>query len=393
VFIFPFILLGRLVAEINPLKKEYDTFYFFPFYHIGGAEKVHAQIAQATGNKNCIIFFTRKSHNNLFYEEFKKSGCEIKDISRFTDNKWIHFINLTYRGIITTYINEQKKKPIVFNGQCNFAYKISPWIRKQVPQLELIHSIGSFSYIRIPFIAYYYKTVMISRLRIEDHIGLYRHFDIPITLADNIVFILNGIPLPSKTKSFDNGTINKLKILYSGRATPEKRVYLVAEIAKRIKDSGTINTEFIFLGDVEKAIPSGLQSYCTFLGYQGDPEFINQVYMESDILILVSDTEGFAMVIMEAMAIGLTIISTAVGEIPLHVKENINGFLIHNVNDEGHVIHEAIKHITTIYKNPHLLKIIGETNLEYAKAHFSLERFNAEYNTLFNQTRELFESK
>src|SRR6187402_3523393 len=115
VFIFPFILIGRLAAMISPLKKEYRIFYFFPFYHTGGAEKVHAQIAKATGGNDCIIFFTRRSDDHRFIGDFKKTGCEIKDISVYTDNKWLYFLNLVYRGVITGYINSQKLKPIVFN--------------------------------------------------------------------------------------------------------------------------------------------------------------------------------------------------------------------------------------------------------------------------------------
>ena len=389
IFIFPFIIFGRLIASLYPLKKEYDIFFFFPFYHVGGAEKVHAQIAQATGGENCIIFFTRKSQNNLFFEEFKKSGCDIKEISGLTDNKLVHFLNLIYRGVISHYINKQNKKPLVFNGQCNFGYKISPWIRKQIPQIELIHSLCSFSYIRIPFMEYYYRTVMISQERIADHIKLYTHFNIPMSFAKKIVFILNGIPLPTKTKTYLNQP-KPLKILYSGRSTPEKRVHLVASIAREVKESENFNVDFIFLGDVEKAISTELHQYCQFLGYQSDPDFINHTYLQSDILIIVSDTEGFPMVIMEAMATGLTIITTAVGEIPLHVKENVNGFLIYDVNDEALVIKQAVKHIKTIYNNPGLLMNIGESNKQHAIAHFGLNRFESEYKSLFNQARKDF---
>jgi L-malate glycosyltransferase len=390
IFISPFIVLGRLIAALNPLKKEYEMFFFFPFYHVGGAEKVHAQIAQATGGENCIIFFTRKSQNNLFYQEFKKSGCDIKDISKLTDNKLVYFLNLIYRGIISYYINRQKKRPLVFNGQCNFGYKISPWIKKQIPQIELIHSLGSFSYIRIPFIEYYYRTVMISKERIADHIKLYNHFHIPTRFSRNIVFILNAIPLPAKTKTYLNPS-NPLRILYSGRTDPEKRVHLVAMIAKEVKESEKLNVDFIFLGDVEKAIPNELHKYCSFLGYHSDPDFINQTYLQSDVLIIVSDAEGFPMVVMEAMAAGLAIIATAVGEIPLHVKNNVNGFLIYDVNDEAFVIKQAVKHIKTLYNNPGLLMNIGESNKQHAVAHFGLNRFESEYRSLFDQARKDFD--
>jgi len=107
IFILPFILMGRLAAVIRPLNKEYRVFYFFPFYHTGGAEKVHVQIANATGGSDCIIFFTKRSVDARFLDEFKETGCEINDISKFTDNKWFYFLNLFYRGIISGYINGQ----------------------------------------------------------------------------------------------------------------------------------------------------------------------------------------------------------------------------------------------------------------------------------------------
>jgi L-malate glycosyltransferase len=115
VLMYPLILIGRLIALAKPFNKEFDVFFFFPFYSIGGAEKVHAQIAQAVGNDRCIIFFTRRSKNNLFYEEFRKSGCLLVDISKHTDNKWLYFFNIIYRGIISGHINRQERKPIVFN--------------------------------------------------------------------------------------------------------------------------------------------------------------------------------------------------------------------------------------------------------------------------------------
>jgi hypothetical protein len=193
IFIFPFILLGRFTAAIRPLKKEYRIFFFFPFHHTGGAEKVHAQISAAAGGPNCIIFFTKKSSDDRFLEDFRKSRCEIRDISKIVDNKWFYFLNLFYRGIISGYINSQSVKPIVFNGQSNFGYKISPWIKKDIRQIELIHSFNTFSLIRIPFLPFISKTVMISRKRIEDHKEQYRQKNIPASFAERIQYIPNAI--------------------------------------------------------------------------------------------------------------------------------------------------------------------------------------------------------
>jgi hypothetical protein len=217
IFIYPFILIGRLLAKLDPLAKEYDIYFFFPFYHTGGAEKVHAQIAKAAGNKNCIIFFTRTSVNKAFLKEFQNSGCDIKDISPIIDKTWLYFLKFIWRGKITSYINNQKKKSIVFNGQSNFGYKISPWIKTDIKQVELIHSFNTFSWIRIPFLPFITQTIMISKLRIEEHLQQYKKLDVPEEFAKRIQFIQNAIELPSKpcNKNF-NANLN---VLFVGRGT------------------------------------------------------------------------------------------------------------------------------------------------------------------------------
>ncbi|MDB5190627.1 MAG: glycosyltransferase family 4 protein [Segetibacter sp.] len=384
IIIFPFVLLGRIIAFIKPLDKEYRVYFFFPFYHTGGAEKVHAMVAQATGNSSCIIFFTRKSNDRNFHDEFVKTGCTIKEISGYTDNKWIYFANLIYRGIVTGHINRQKEKPLVFNGQSNFGYKISPWVRKDIPQIELIHSLCSFSYIRIPFLPFITQTVMISTVRIKEHIELYKRYNIPFRYAERINFIMNGIELPltKPERHFDK---DKISVLYVGRSTPEKRVHLIAEMAK-VLATQSLPVEITFLGDVENAIPTELWQHCHFLGSHGDPEYIHQVYLSSDILILVSDTEGFPMVVMEAMARGLAIISTAVGEVPLHVKHEENGFLITDFLNTDLVVQQSASYILKLYQDRKLLQEISKKNVSHAYENFGVERFNKQYQQLFQQT-------
>ncbi len=375
----PLILIGKGLARLRPLKREYETFFFFPFYHIGGAEKVHLNIAKAIGNKNCIIFFTRKSQNDLFYSEFAASGCEMRDISHYTDNKWIYFVNIIFRGIIAGYINNQKAKPLVFNGQCNFGYKLSPWINRHIPQIELIHSLCSFSYIRIPFLPFIWRTVMISKVRIQEHIDLYRRYGILIRYDEKIKFILNGIDLPPNPYATQEAL--GLTVLYVGRGTAEKRVWLIGEIAALVNQS-TNNVRFVFMGDVADAMPERYRAYCIFLGNQSDAEAIDKIYREASVLILTSETEGFPMVIMEAMARGLAIVSTAVGEIPLHIKDGVNGYLLQDFTNPKAVVVDAKDSILKMAQDRELLTAMTANNLAYAYSHFGMERFEAEYKAL-----------
>jgi glycosyltransferase involved in cell wall biosynthesis len=382
----PFILLGRILAWIRPLPQSYDIFFFFPFYHIGGAEKVHYQIAQATGNQRCIIFFTRKSQNSLFREAFEKTGCTIRDISRYTDNKYLYWVNIIFRGIISGYINRQEDVPLVFNGQCNFAYKLSRWIKKSVPQIELIHSYCSFSFIRVPFIPFYRATVMISKVRIEDHLLQYERWGIPGYYVSRIHYLPNAIPLPADAPDVSKYDAAKLKVLYVGRDTAEKRVHLIAKMAQLSAQQGLPYT-FSFLGEVKGAIPPELIAYCQLYGNQSDTQVISDIYKRAAILVLVSDTEGFPMVVMEGMAHGLAMLVTPVGDIPLHVKDGVNGYLLAPVQDETAIVQEGMRHLADWAVQRERLRETGLRNRQYALDHFGLTQFDAAYQQLFLQVR------
>ena len=384
-FIWPFILMGREKAKKTPLKETYEIYFFFPFYHTGGAEKVHAQIAQAFRGKKSIIIFTRKSHNDGFRAMFTESGHTVLDISSYTDNKRRYWDNLMWRGLVAQHINNQEKKPVVFNGQCNFAYKISPWINKDIPQLELIHSFNSFSKIRIPFLAFYRKTVMISQKAIADHLSEYKRIGIPEDMASRILYIRNGISLPTDAipKVF-NG--QKLNVLYAGRGTAEKRVQIVARIASQCQAAG-LPVTFTYLGEVKPFLDKSLTETGVFLGNISNQNEVNEIYRQADLLIITSSEEGFPMVIMEAMARGCIILATPVGDIPALISHTKHGFLFSSIADEEKIIKEAINYLTRLLSDRALCNIISNNNIVYAREHFGLTTFEQAYRKLFDSEK------
>jgi glycosyltransferase involved in cell wall biosynthesis len=377
IFIFPFILLGRLISILKPLEKEYKIFYLFPFYHVGGAEKVHLQIAQSTGGTDSIIFFTRRSHNEGYLKDFKVTQCTIKDISCYTDNKWLYFLNLIFRGIVSGYVNNQKTRATIFNGQCNFGYKISPWITKRSKQIELIHSFNSFSYIRIPFLAFIDTTVMISKRRINDHLDLYRKFNIPKKYDTKIKFISNAIDLP---KSLISKPERPFTILFVGRGTSEKRPHIFTMIAKKLHSNQSFS--FQMVGDVSESINTSAYPYIKFWGNVTDPIIIASIYQNAHVLIIPSETEGFPMVMIEAMANGLAILATPVGDIPYHLKNGINGFLFSSIDDEEIIIGEAVTYIKELVNDERLFSEINNCNALYARKNFDIKDFAISYQKL-----------
>ncbi len=383
IFILPFVWWGRYLSAHKPLKEQYELFLIFPFYHIGGAEKVHAQIAAVARGKKCLVIFTRKSQNDLLLPQFKAAGHTIIDISFYTDNKTKYWNNLIYRGILSAHINKQPGKVMVFNGQSNFAYKLSRWIRHDIPQIELIHSLSSFSYIRIPFIRYYRDTIMISKNRISDHLELYRKFGIPETYDSRIKYILNGIPLPTQTFS-KQFTGKGLNILYAGRDSIEKRVHIVRKIGMACIVSN-LPVTVSYMGDVSGVIKTYEFDHEKFYGNVADTAQLNHIYESADVLLITSSEEGFPMVVMEGMARGCIILATPVGDMPVHIREGINGFLFSQVENEEKIIEEAQQLISKLVSDPVSCSAISENNIQYARTYFGLDKFEQHYQKLFDQ--------
>lgn len=378
--IFPFILWGRWKARRMPLNKRYEIYFFFPFYHTGGAEKVHSLIAGALKDRKALIIFTRKSHDSALRKAFEASGHDIMDISAHTDDKAQYWNNLIYRGIYAAYINGQETKPVVFNGQSNFGYKLSRWVRRDIVQIELIHSFSSFSYIRVPFLPFYSETVMISIRRIEDHIRLYRSWGIPAQYDRRIRYICNGISLPHEQPAAKTGIAQQL--LFVGRGTPEKRPALAATLAAGLEQQGLPIT-MGFVGDVTGAVDPMAYPQFNFYGNVEDPAKLDQLYRAAaDILLVTSSEEGFPLVIMEAMARGVVIMATPVGDIPVHIQPQEHGWVFTTVQDEKAMLAEAAAFVLSLQNDPEKFHAMSARNIRYAYENFGLPTFVQQYRTL-----------
>ena len=333
---------------------------------------MHSDIARLFPDKRVAIFFTRRSRNDAMLPLFQAPNIRWYDISAYTGSKWLYPLNLIYRGIVAGYINRQKKAPVVFNGQSNFAYKLSPHLRRDIRQVELIHSFCSFSYIRIPFLPFYSTSVMISRDAICTHLELYRRYRIPAAYAECIQLIMNGIPLPEDTSPLAGDTA----LLYVGRGTSEKRPQLVARIAAKL------GVKAGFLGLAEGDMPAFLHPYCLFYGLQSDPVVIDRIYRQHRVVTITSSREGFPMVIMEGMARGLAVLATDVGDIPYHVQNGLNGGLLDHTRAEEEIVQQAAAQLGDWLAHPAQLQAIARNNIAYAREHFGMEAFARAYRKL-----------
>jgi len=374
ILMHPFVLLGNLYAIFRPLKTKHKIFLFYPNADIGGSIQVNLDLAKCLKDKNPLIIFSKKAKDNKFKNKYKELNLRIIDIHKIIDNKLFHFMNFIYRGIISQWAKQQKIEA-VFGGECIYFYKIIPHLIKEINRIEILH-VDTWNNYTIGFIDQI-NTRVFSTQKLKEKIEKqYKENNIPAIYYSKLLFIENGLTINQYTIH----TNNTLQIYFIGRGALQKRVHLVAAIAEKVHEK-KIPIQFNFVGDVEKIINPTWYPYCNFLGSINDESMMEEIYQKADVLILTSSYEGLPVVVMQMMAHGKVVVSTAVNSIPDYIIHNENGLLIKSII-ESDIIKEGAEHIIYLFENPEMRKSFGEKSKKIAFEKFSIEVFCINYQAL-----------
>ncbi|WP_136524742.1 glycosyltransferase family 4 protein [Geomonas ferrireducens] len=361
---------GMLLGRLLPVGKGAPLFFFFPFFHVGGAEKVHAAIVRCFAAERPWVFFTKKSANDGFLSLF---GTNARLCNLWRLLKYGYPLSV---GIMAGFINRHRR-PVVFGCNSLFYYLLLPYLKKEARCIDLMHAFGGGSeHFSLPAAQRLDARVAINARTVADLKAQYHAEAMPASLADRIVLIENCVKVPDELPQKARG--EKLKALYVGRGSEEKRVHLVGRIASRCRQQG-IPVEVVIAGDALHAVEEQDRANCVFLGEISDEEQLQAVYRDADLLLLTSSREGFPMVIMEAMAFGVVPISTAVGGIPTHVQSGTNGWLVPDTADEEEIVGMMCRFATAMCEERDLLEKLSQNAYAYAKEKFSGESFCAAY--------------
>lgn len=122
----------------------------------------------------------------------------------------------------------------------------------------------------------------------------------------------------------------------------------------------------------QAAKDKGLSSNLKVLGYISKKK-INELGQQHDIFINTTTIDNLPVTVIEAMAMGLVVISTNVGGLPFFLKQNANALLVDSNN-----AHAMAKQIEDLYQNPELCSCLSESGFEtvskfkwdYVKRHY-----------------------
>lgn len=138
----------------------------------------------------------------------------------------------------------------------------------------------------------------------------------------NVVSIPNGVDENTKIKFY----MRQRNILFVGRLTEQKNIDLLINFAKKHKE---YNLSICGSGPEEIRLKSlsANSKNITFYGRVKHEELL-KIYKKHSVFVLPSNSEGLANVLLEAMSVGMPVISTSVGGISSLITNKKNGILI-----------------------------------------------------------------
>lgn len=203
---------------------------------------------------------------------------------------------------------------------------------------------------------------------------------------DRLDVVHVGIPVDQFTRSSPPQAPERdPRILYIGRLVPEKGQAVLLEAVALLAARGrlvevTLAGEGSLRSDLEqRAEQLGIARQVDFLGAVGQDR-LRELYEGASIFCLPSFAEGVPVVLMEAMAMGLPVVSTRITGIPELIEDGVGGLLVAPGRPD-----ELADRLEWLLSNPALRRELGDQGREAVLREFDAERSAAQLYELFQE--------
>lgn len=209
------------------------------------------------------------------------------------------------------------------------------------------------SVIRRNFLKTLKKKDLTDRVVVDRLVKKYKEIDNHfIAVSEDLKrFIIKNMDIPEKMISVlhnavdlekfrrgpkKSGVGEQVKLITIGGMSESKAQDFLIEVMKLYKDEGKSNVSLDIIGNGQlmpylqgKVKEYGLEEQVNFIGYIDKPE---DYLAKADIYVHSAKREGFGLVLIEAMACGLPVVTTDGGGNAEIIEEGKNGFLIRERN-------------------------------------------------------------
>lgn len=192
--------------------------------------------------------------------------------------------------------------------------------------------------------------------------------------AERVDIVINGVPEPALERG--PRAVSQKRVLFLGNLSQRKGVSdLLQALARPGFDALPLEVVFAGGGDIAgytaKAQALGVGDTVRFAGWC-DQQKVAELMSQSDVLVLPSYDEGLPLVILEALAHGVAVVCTPVGEIPAVLSDGVNAMFVEPGDIDG-----IAAVLQRVLREPGLLQTLGRNGRAIYERQFSLSRFFA----------------
>ena len=366
-------MLGRLIVKCVILCSSFA---------IGGAESMVAQLLSNIDKTDLdiVVVTSNPKQNNHIQQMVDNANVRCYYTSDSNNKRVIEKMKILFR--ISRILNTEKPD-IIHSNLSIVAYSFPYILFHKTKLLHTAHTLpekdlGYASRLMLKFLRRLNKAsfTSISHSIQERIINIYGVYEADAPVIENPVDC-QMFYCKRNTESNANASVRFINV---GRLTyPKNQHLLIKAFAEVVSKYPKVSLSIIGDGELRENLDTtvttlGLNSSVKLLGKRND---IPHLLRNADIFVLSSRYEGLPLTVLEAMASGLPIISTAVGGVPDVVVENKNGFLVPN-EDEQSLATAMIKLIDDYQQRV----TMGNNSIELAKK-YDVKSFAQKYRELY----------
>ena len=355
-----------------------------PFLVLGGAERLLSEIVgylRKTGYR-MVIIKTLSSRVDMgdTTSWFQPATDEIYDLSGFLDeDKWSGFID---------YLIPAKNVWAIWIVGSTLLYDKLPQLKARYPSIfvvDLLFNTVGHTHSNKRYREYIDMNIVETELVGDYLIGFGEQPNRVRVIHSGIdLEKYRPIPRPAHVLSGLGVSTGSFVVGYSGRLSIEKAPMSVLAVADAIESVDNVHFIITGAGLMEHDLCSCIRrhkraSQIHFVGVVADVRAYLACY---DVLLLPSEVDGRPMIVLEALAMGIPVIASAVGGLPDLITHGENGFLCSPGDISAYV-----KYITILYENPDMHQKMKVAARKFALDFLDIEQMRRSYAEIFDDAR------
>lgn len=313
--------LSSWKGHVHADKKKIHVLFLFPHMVMGGADKFNLDLISGLNPEKFETgIITMNPSPNDWLQRFREATPNIFNLPNFMGPE-------DYAEFISYYI-KSRQVDILFLSNAYHGYALVPWLREQFPKLAIVDYVHMEEwYWRAG--GYARTSGVIGGITEKTYVCNSATKDVLVSSfgrkPDSVETVHIGVDeayfsaektQPGKLYQEMSISQDRLVALFICRMNPQKRPFLMLEIAKRVA-ACVPQVAFAVVGDgpqlqelMDKTSAMGLKGTVYFLGAGDD---VRCCYRDARLTLICSLKEGLSLTAYESCSMGVPVVSADVG--------------------------------------------------------------------------------